>query len=336
MSTGTRNRMRRSGAAALVLSCAALLAFAAQAQPPASVPRIGYLVHSPLTDPPSPERAGFLQGLRELGYEDGKNIVIEYRSAEGDPEMLPFLAQELVELKVKAIVGLGSPVIRAARQASSTVPIVMLFAADPVTLGFVHSLARPGTNVTGMTHMPAQLGPKRLELLKTALPRVAHVAVVWDATNPGVVPEWKAIESAAPRLGVRLSAVDLSKIKDTDALGARLNVLRPDAITTIIDPHVAAYRQFLPRFALERRIPTMFDWKPLAEAGGLMSYVPDFPDMARRAAGHVDKILKGADPAELPIQQPTEVLLTVNLKTAKALGIAFPQPILLRADNVIE
>jgi len=335
MSTGTRNRMRRSGAAALVLSCAALLAFAAQAQPPASVPRIGYLVHSPLTDPPSPERAGFLQGLRELGYEDGKNIVIEYRSAEGDPEMLPFLAQELVELKVKALVGLGSPVIRAARQASDTVPIVMLFAADPVALGFVQSLARPGTNVTGMTHMPADLGPKRLELLKTALPAVKHVAVVWDASNRGAVPEWKAIEHAARGIGVRVSSIDITDA-DVDVLGARLAAARPDAIMTIIDPHVAAYRQFLPRFALERRIPTMFDWKPLAEAGGLMSYVPDFPDMARRAAGHVDKILKGADPAELPIQQPTEVLLTVNLKTAKALGIAFPQPILLRADNVIE
>ena len=335
MSTGTRNRVRRSGAAALVLSCAALLAFAAQAQPPASVPRIGYLVLSPLTDPPSPERAGFLQGLREHGYEDGKNLIIEYRSAEGDPERLPFLAQELMDLKVKAIVVLGSPVIRAAKQASDKVPIVMLFAADPVALGFVHSLARPGTNVTGMTHMPADLGPKRLELLKTALPAVKHVALVWDASNLGAVPEWKAIERAARGIGVRISSIDIADA-DVDVLGARLAAARPDAIMTIIDPRVAAYRQFLPRLALERRTPTMFDWKPFAEAGGLMSYVPDFPDMARRAAGHVDKILKGADPAELPIQQPTAVQLTVNLKTAKALGIVFPQPILLRADNVIE
>jgi putative ABC transport system substrate-binding protein len=322
---------------ALALTVAVAVApLATRAQAPAEVPRIGYLVLSPLTDPPSPERAGFLQGLHELGYEDGKNIVIEYRSAEGDPEMPPFLAEELVNLKVKAIVGMGSPTVRAARQASSTLPIVMLFAADPVSLGFVHSLARPGTNVTGMTHMPAQLGPKRLELLKTALPHVTRVAVVWDASNPGAMPEWDAIEAAARRLGVRLSAVDLARTKDMDALRARLNAVRPDAIMTIIDPHVAVYRQFLPRFALERRVPTMFDWKAFVEAGGLMSYVPDFPDMARRAAAHVDKILKGANPAELPIQQPTEIQLTLNLRTAKALGVKFPESIVLRADQVIE
>lgn len=300
------------------------------------VPRIGYLVLSPLTDPPSPERAGFLQGLREHGYEDGRNIVIEYRSAEGDPEMLSFLAQELVDLKVKAIVVLGSPVTRAAKQAGGTIPIVMLFAADPVALGFVHSLAHPGTNVTGMTHMPAELGPKRLQLLKAAVPSVAHVAVVLDKTNPGVEPEAKTIQAAAAQMGIRLSMIGLPEAMDEDALGARLAAARPDAIMTIIDPRAAAYRVFLPRFALERRVPTMFDWKPFAEAGGLMAYVPDFADMARRAAAFVDKILKGANPAELPVQQPTEVQLTLNLKTARALGLKLPQPILQRADKVIE
>lgn len=300
------------------------------------VPRIGYLVFSPLTEPPSPERAGFLQGLRELGYEDGKNIVIEYRSAEGDPEMLSFLAQELVDLKVKAIVVLGSPVIRAAKQASGTIPIIMLFAADPVALGFVRSLAHPGTNVTGMTHMPAELGPKRLQLLKAAVPSVAHVAVVLDKTNPGADPEAKTIQAAAAQMGIRLSTIGLPEVTDEDALRARLVAARPDAIMTIVDPRVAAYREFLPRFALERRVPTMFDWKPFAEAGGFMAYVPDFSDMARRAAMFVDKILKGANPAELPIQQPTEVQLTLNLKTARALGLKLPQPILQRADKVIE
>jgi putative ABC transport system substrate-binding protein len=165
---------------------------------------------------------------------------------------------------------------------------------------------------------------------------VAHVAVVWNASNPGVVPAWKAIESAAPRLGTRLSAVDLSRIKDMDELGARLTALRPDAIMTILDPRVAAYRQFLPLFALERRIPTMFDWKAFVEADGLMSYAPDLPDTARRAAAFVDKILKGAKPAELPVQQPTEIQLTLNLKTAKAIGVKFPENILLRADRLIE
>lgn len=334
MNIGTRNGARRWRAIVLCLS--ALFVVAAQAEPEASVPRIGYLVLSPLTDPPSPERAGFLQGLREHGYEDGRNIIIEYRSAEGDPEALPFLAQELVDLKVNAIVCLGSPTIRAARQVSTTVPIVMLFAADPVRLGFVRSLARPGTNVTGMTHMPAQLGPKRLELLKTVLPRLTHVAVVWDASNSGTVPEWKAIESAASRLGVRLSAIDLAGIRNMDELSTRLTTVRPDAIMTIIDPRVAAYRQFLPRFARDRRIPTMFDWKPFVEAGGLMSYVADFADMARRAAAFVDKILKGANPADLPVQQPTEIQLTLNFNTARTLGLRFPENILLRADKVIE
>lgn len=318
------------------MCCAALLSVAVQAEPKASVPRIGYLVLSPLTDPPSPERAGFLKGLHEHGYEDGKNIVIEYRSAEGAPEALPFLAEELVDLKVSAIVVLGSPGVRAVRQVSTTVPIVTLFASDPVRLGLVHSLARPGTNVTGMTHFTTELGPKRLHMLKTALPGVAHVALVMDKSNPGVLPELGAIEAAARQLGIRLSVIDLPKQTDGDNLRSRLAAARPDALMTIIDPRVAAYRQVLPQFALERRIPAMFDWKPFVESGGLMSYAPDFSDMARRAAGHVDKILKGADPAELPIQQPTEVQLTVNLKTAKALGIAFPQPILLRADNIIE
>ena len=300
------------------------------------IPRIGYLVLSPLTDPPSPERAGFLQGLREHGYEDGKNIVIEYRSAEGDPEALPFLAEELVDLKVSAIVVLGSPVVRAVRQVSTTVPIVTLFTSDPVRLGLVHSLARPGTNVTGMTHITTDLGPKRLHMLKTALPGVTHVALVMDKSNPGVLPELGAIKTAARQLGIRLSVIDLPKQTDGDNLRSRLAAARPDALMTIIDPRVAAYRQVLPQFALERRIPTMFDWKPFVESGGLMSYAPDFSDMARRAAAFVDKILKGAKPADLPVEQPTEIQLTLNLKTAKAIGVKFPENILLRADKVIE
>ncbi len=300
------------------------------------IPHIGYLVLSPLTDPPSPERAGFLQGLREHGYEDGKNIVIEYRSAEGDPEVLPFLAEELVDLKVSAIVVLGSPGVRAVRQVSTTVPIVTLFTSDPVRLGYVHSLARPGTNVTGMTHITTDLGPKRLHMLKTALPGVAQVALVLDKSNPGVMPELGAIETAARQLGIRLSVIDLPKQTDDDNLRSRLAAARPDALMTVIEPRVAAYRQVLPQFALERRIPTMFDWKPFVESGGLMSYAPDFSDMARRAAAFVDKILKGAKPADLPVEQPTEIQLTINLKTAKAIGVKFPENILLRADRAIE
>lgn len=321
---------------ALWLVLVASLGVAVAATPGPAVPRIGYLVLSPLTDPPSPERAGFLQGLRDFGYEDGKNIVIEYRSAQGDAEALPFLAQELVDLGVKAIVGLGFPVIDAARKASGDIPIVMLLAADPVDLGFVHSLAHPGENITGMALMSAELGPKRLQLLKTALPAVKTVGVVWDSANPGMPPKWNAIESVAPGLGMRLVAIDLASIRHVDGLRARLVSARVDAVMTIVSPGVAAYRQSLPRIALELRLPTMFDWDALVEQGGLMSYVPSFPKVARRAAAFVDKILKGATPAELPVEQPTEIHLTVNLKTARALGVRLSEAVLLRADRLIE
>jgi putative ABC transport system substrate-binding protein len=317
-----------------VLYGAIMLSAAALAAPPSGkVARIGYLVFSPLSDTPSPERAGFLKGLRELGYLEGKNLIIEYRSADGAPDMLPFLAEELVGLKVDVIVGLGSPVIRAAKEATGTIPIVMLFGGDPVALGFVNSLARPGTNVTGMTHMPADLGPKRLQLLKEVAPGVAHVAVLWDSSNLGVVLEWKAIKAGAEQLGIRVSSIDIAGGKDPLA---RISAVRPDALMTIIDPSVAIYREALPKFALKRRLPTMLDWTGFMDAGGLVSYAPDFPELSRRAAGFVDRLVNGANPATLPVEQPTTFELIINLKTAKTLGVRIPDHILLRADRVIE
>jgi putative tryptophan/tyrosine transport system substrate-binding protein len=310
-----------------------LLPQAVAAPPPGKIVRIGYLVVSPLSDTPSPERAGFLKGLRELGYEEGKNLIIEYRSADGTHDMLPFLTEELVSLNVDAIVGMGSPVIRAAKEATSSIPIVMLFAADPVALGFVESLARPGANITGMTHMPADVAAKRLQLLKETLPSVAHVAVVWDGSNPGAVPERKAIEAGAKRLGIRVSLVDISQPQDPFE---RITAIRPDAIVTIIDPRVAVYRESLPKFALKHKLPTMFDWKGFIDVGGLVSYAPDFPELSRRAAVFVDKIVNGANPATLPVEQPTTFELIINLKTAKSLGVRIPDHVLLRADKVIE
>jgi len=314
----------------------ALASGGVEAQGNESIPRIGYLLLSPLTDTPSPERAGFLQGLRELGYVDGKNIIIEYRSANGDVEALPFLAEELANLNVKAIVGIGSPVIRALREASDKVPIVMLFVADPVRLGFVKSLARPGTNVTGFTHMTTELGPKRLQMLKTALPSIRRVLLVRDEKNSGAEPEINRILAAGRKMGVRIILIGIPEVTSDDALRRKLDAEHADALMTVIDPRVASYLHFLPRYALEKRLPTMFDWAPLVEAGGLMSYVPDFPDMARRVAGHVDRILKGANPAELPIQQPTGIDLTLNLATARALGVKIPESVLQRTDRVIE
>lgn len=314
----------------------AFLPSLATAEADRSVPHIGYLVLSALGDSPSPERAGFLQGLKELGYEDGKNIIIEYRSAAGDPSVMPFLIHDLVDLKVKAVVTVGSPSIRAVREVSQTIPVVMMGGADPVRLGFVKSLARPGTNVTGMTAIQTELGPKRLQILTTAFPKIAHIAVVIDKTNQGIQPEMSAVEAAAKELGIRVSIVGLPDVQDDQSIRRQLDAAHPDAIMTIIDPRVSAYRTFLPQYANERGIPAMFDWGPFVDAGGLMSYSPDFSDMARRSALFVDKIINGALPADLPVEQPTQVQLFVNLKTAKMLKFQLPGDVLLRADKVVE
>lgn len=334
MNTGARNRTRPW--IAIVLCLSALFVVAAQAEPEASVPRIGYLVLSPLTDPPSPERAGFLQGLREHGYEDGRNIVIEYRSAEGDPEALPFAAEELVESDVRLVVTAGHPAVKAVQDASNSMPIVLLFAADPDATGFAKSLARPGGNVTGMSMQNRELGAKRLELLKEAIPTIRRVAVLWDSSNPVLKPEWESTQAAAHRLGIQLISADGAGEPNFEKAFALIAKERPDALVTFVDLRLASYRLIIPEFARKQRLPTMFALSAFVEQGGLMSYAPDFADLSRRSAGYVDKILKGAKPAELPIQQPVLYRLVVNLKTASTLGLRFPQNILLRADKVIE
>jgi putative ABC transport system substrate-binding protein len=314
----------------------ALAAFSTVAAPsPHKLPRIGYLALSPILDTPSAERAGFLQGLREHGYEDGKNIEIQYASAEGDPEMLEFQAEVLVESGVDMIIGAGLPVIRAARKATDRIPIVMMFAADPVPQGLAQSLARPGSNVTGMSMLNAQLGGKRLELLKQALPSIRRVAVLWDASNPALAPEWQSTESTARQLRIELISVDVSKDPDLVRAFAHIEQTRPDALVTFVDLRTASYRKIIPEFALKQRLPTMFGLTAFVELGGLLSYAPDFADLSRRSAAYVNKILNGANPAELPIQQPTQFSLAVNLRTAKALGLQIPEAILLRADEVL-
>ncbi len=308
-------------------------ATAAAAEKP---PHIGYLTLSPILNPPSPERAGFLQGLRELGYEDGKNIVIEYRSAEGDPEALPFLAEELAASGVRLVVTAGYQAIKSVQEATKTVPIVMLFGADPDTSGFAKSLARPGGNITGMSQQNRELGVKRLELLKEAIPAIRRVAVLWDSSNPVMIPEWESTQSAARRLGLQLISADGAGEPSLERAFALIARERPDALVTFVDLRLASYRQIIPEFALRQRLPTMFGLTAFVTAGGLMSYAPDFADLSRRSAGYVDKILKGANPAELPIQQPTRFHFVVNLKTAQALGLKLPERILLRADELIQ
>src|SRR3990170_140258 len=222
------------------------------------VPRIGYLTLSPLLEPPSPERAGFLQGLREHGYEDGKNIIIEYRSAEGDPEALPFVAEALVASGVRLVVTAGYPAIKAVQDASDAVPIVLLFAADLDATGFAKSLARPGGNITGMSMQNRELGAKRLELLKEAVPAIRRVAVLWDSSNPVLKPEWESTQKAGRRLGIQFISADGANEPNFEKAFALIVKARPDALVTFVDLRLASYRQIIPEFAIKQRLPTMF------------------------------------------------------------------------------
>jgi len=306
------------------------------APPPGKMARIGYLVLSPLLETPSPERVGFLRGMRELGYVEGKNLTIEYRSADGATDMLPFLADELVELGVDVIVAPAGPPLLAAKEATSKIPVVMMFSADPVSAGLVQSLARPGGNVTGMSMQNVELAAKRLELLKEAVPRIARVAVIWDSSNVMVHREWEMTQRIARGLGITLESVDVGGEPDLSRAFERIKAKRPDALIAIIDLRIARYRQIIPGFALAERIPLMAGLTAFTQAGGLMSYAPDFSELSRRSAGFVDKLLNGADPATLPVQQPTTFDLVINMKTAKSLGLRIPDSILLRADQVIK
>ena len=306
-------------------------ASAAETQQPAKIPRLGYLVVAPLSETPSPERAAFLAGLRELGWIEGKTITIEYRSAKWNIEDL---AEELVRMEVDIIVAAGSGApLSAARRATSKIPIVMTLASDPVGAGLVKSLTRPGGNVTGGSSMTPELGSKRLELLKEVVPRVAHLAVLW---TPAATFELRATRAAAHKLGLTLKLMEVRNADDLARAFAVLEKQRPDALTMLFDALTTGYRGLVADFAKKHKLPTVFGAREFAGAGGLMSYAPDIAEGFRRAAIYADKILKGAKPADLPVEQPTKFELVINLKTAKALGLTIPQTLLLRADHVIE
>ena len=314
----------------------ALAPIAAEAQQAGKIPRLGYLVLAPLSDKPSPERAAFLAGLRELGWIDGKSIAIGYRSANWNVDLLDDLAEELVRMKVDIIVaaGGGAP-LRAAKQATSTIPIVMTGSADPVAEGLVASMARPGGNVTGSSLMIAELGSKRLELLKEAVPRGARLAVLLNPVTSDKL-ELQATRAAARRLGVALKLMEVRNADDLIRVFAVLEKERPDGLTMLFDALTTGYRGLVGDFAKKQKLPTVFGAREFAEAGGLMSYSPDVAEGFRRAAGYVDKILKGAKPSDLPVEQPTKFELVINLKTAKALGLSIPRSLLLRADEIIQ
>jgi putative ABC transport system substrate-binding protein len=310
---------------------------AASAQQTRKVYRIGYLGNSP---PNTPEisrlHEAFRQGLRERGWVEGRNAVIEWRFAEGRMERFPDLAADLVRLKVDLIVTLGGPAARAAKQATTTIPIVAVAVSDPVGQGFVASLARPGGNVTGLATLFPELAVKRLGLLKEALPRVSRVAVLWNAANPGNVIILRGVQAAAQTLRVTLQPREVRGPDDFEAAFAKMRRERPDALMILDDPLLFQYRASIVDFAAKRRLPAMHPSRESVEAGGLIAYSVNLAELYRRAAEYVDKILKGAKPADLPVEQPTKFELVINLKTAKALGLTIPQSLLGRADEVIQ
>ena len=309
---------------------------AAEAQPKAGVPRIGYLGNSS----PSLESDlvdAFRQGLGEFGYTEGQNITIEYRWAEGKYDRFPDLVADLVRLKVDVIVTAGTPGALAAKQATKTIPIVMAVAADAVGAGLVASLARPGGNVTGSTTIVQELEGKRLELLREVVPRLSRVAVLWNPANPVQPIILKQTQLAAPGLRLRLEPiVGVSGVRELEGAFATISRARPDALILLADRFLLAERTQIVEFAAKRRLPTMYPYREMVKAGGLMSYSPSYPDLFRRAATFVDKILKGAKPGDLPVEQPTKFEFIINLKTAKALGLTMPQSLLQRANEIIQ
>ena len=303
---------------------------------PGKVPRIGYLLTVPLAEKPSPERVAFLEGLRALGYVDGQSISVQYRAAAGNLELLPDLAAELVDLNVDVIVVTGFQAAQATKQATKTVPIVMVAAVDPVATGLVASLARPGGNVTGVTLNHPETGGKRLELLREVSPRVSRIAVLSNRENPAITEEWKEIQAAARSLGVVLQPFDIKQAQDLLSAFPEMTRQRPGALLIVLDTIIAPYRQLIAEFTVNNRVPSILATRDYAEWGGLLSYGPSLPELYRRAASYVDRLLRGTRPEDLPIERPNKFELVVNLKTAKALGLTIPQSVLARADQILQ
>ena len=309
---------------------------AADAQQPLKVPRIGFLQRrvAPTPTNPDPLAQAFRQGLRELGYIDGENIQIEHRYGAGSEDRLPGLVAELLQLKVDLLVIPTSQGIRAAKQATTTIPIVMVTPADPVAAGFIDSLARPGGNITGITRLTRGLSGKRLDLLKEAVPGISRVGILTGTTTSGI-EDFEAAARALKKITIQLLEVR-GPNPDFDGAFQAAAKARVNALITIRDAVTASYVKRIAELAIKNRLPSMNEDSPYVEAGGLMSYGANDADQFRRAAIYVDKILKGAKPAELPVEQPTKFELVINLKTAKQIGLMIPPNLLARADQVIK
>jgi len=319
------NTRRRFVLALMAAALAApLLSFAQQ---PAKIARIGFLFAASAQGTETQLQA-FRDGLRELGYVEGKNFQLEVRWGEGKLERLPALAAELVQLKVDIIVAASSPSVVAARQATRTIPIVMPLSSDPVGDGLVASLAHPGGNITGLSVMSAELGEKRIQLLKEMFPKVAHAMdVLWNPDYVGMRARFEQARTAAPAVGLSVRSVEVRDTRELDAAFEAIVRERPEALLLLVDPFTRSQRL---------RIVEFYESSDFVDAGGLISYGPNISNQFRRAAAYVDKILRGAKPADLPIEQPTTFELVINMRAAKALGIKFPDSIFLRADRVIE
>ena len=300
------------------------LSFAVEAQQSAKVPRVGYLTGA-TPDGQSARIEAFRQGLRELGYVEGKNIVIEYRHAEGKLDRLSELAAELVRVKVDVIVTTGPTSTRAAKEATNTIPIVMMNEGDPVASGFVASLARPGGNITGLSILFPEISGKRLELLKEIVPRLSRVAVLGTSTNPGNAQALRETELAAGAFGVQLQYLDVLGPKDIETAFRAASKGHADAVLVLLSPVFNSHRTQVVELAIKNRLPAIYSATEFVEDGGLMTYGVSIIDLFRRAATHVDKILKGAKPADLPVEQPTKFEFVINLKAAKQIGLTIPQ-----------
>ncbi|MGH7773355.1 MAG: ABC transporter substrate-binding protein [Candidatus Binatia bacterium] len=325
--------MKKAGLSSILIAVTLVaVGVIAEAQQPGKVYRIGYLRAE---TPPAADIEGFSQGLREHGYVEGKNIVVEYRWADGKEERLRSLVAELIRLKVDLIVTSAPAATRAAKETTTTIPIVMVLVADPVAFGFVASLARPGGNVTGFAFLLPELSGKRLELLKDAIPKLSRVAVLWNAANPYKAFDLKEVQAAADALRVAVHTIPVREPNDFDDAFKAAVKSRAGGLLTLEDPFTIAHRTHIVDLAFRHRLPAVYAVSPFVDAGGLMSYGPDRVDQNRRAATFVDKILKGTRPADLPVERPMKFEFIINLKAAKQIGLTIPPNVLVRADRVI-
>jgi putative tryptophan/tyrosine transport system substrate-binding protein len=312
------------------------LCVAAEAQQPKKVPRIGFLSAVSSASIPRNRIEAFQQGLRELGHVEGKNIVIEYRFADGKQDRLKEIVAELLRLKVEVIVTGGPTATRPAKEATSTTPIVMGFDNDPVGSGFVASLARPGKNITGLSTLHPEISGKQLELLKEIVPKLSRVGVLGNWTQPGNKQALTELKAAAETLGLQLQYLEVQTSKDIDVVFQEATKGRAEAILVLANPVIIYQRAHFIDLATKNRLPAAYSQPEFVDAGGLFSYTASFSDLFRRAATYVDKILKGAKPADLPVEQPTKFEFIINLKAAKQIGVTIPPNVLARADRVIK